>query len=290
MAPPHTALAGAPEDQRPASATRRVTWRWLPPIAVALLVTVLPVPSGLTANAMRYFALFAAVIAALVVEPMPAPAVGFVGMALAAGSRIVVADAEGSLRWAVSGFANSTVWLIFAAFMFALGYEKTGLGRRIALFLVKRLGGRTLGLGYAILLAELALAPFTPSNTARSAGTIFPIIRHIPPLYGSHPGATARRIGAYVMWVAFAATAVSSSMFLTALAPNLLAVGMVQEAIGHEITMSCTRSTRRRSREGERCRSGRAPSLAAWAPSRAAKWSWLAWRCWPWWCGSSGAS
>ena len=73
-----------------------------------------------------------------------------------------------------------------------MGYEKTGLGRRIALVLVKRLGGRTLGLGYAIALSDLALAPFTPSNTARSAGTIFPVIRSIPELYGSAPGESAR--------------------------------------------------------------------------------------------------
>lgn len=213
-------------------------WRWLAPLAVGFGIAALPVPAGLDANGLRYFALFAAVIVALVVEPLPASAVGFIGMTAAATARLVAPDAEGSLRWAISGFANSTVWLIFAAFMFALGYEKTGLGRRIALKLVKTLGSSTLGLGYAIMLAEVALAPFTPSNTARSAGTVFPVIRNIPPLYGSHPGETARRIGAYVMWVAFAATAVTSSMFVTALAPNLLAVGMVEKAIGHSITMS----------------------------------------------------
>ena len=92
-----------------------------------------------------------------------------------------------ALKWALAGFANGTVWLIFAAFVVAMGYEKTRLGRRIALFLVRHLGRRTLGLGYAIALSDLALAPFTPSNTARSAGTIFPIIRNIPELYGSRP-------------------------------------------------------------------------------------------------------
>ena len=213
------------------------SWRWAIPLGVAAVACLLPVPATLTPAAMRYFALFAAVVAALVVEPMPAAAVAFVGMALAAASRLVVPDAEGSLRWALSGFANSTVWLVFAAFMFALGYEKTGLGRRIALALVMKLGSSTLGLGYAIMLAEVVLAPFTPSNTARSAGTVFPVIRNIPPLYGSEPGPTARRIGAYVMWVAFAATAITSSMFVTALAPNLLAVGIVEKAIGHRISM-----------------------------------------------------
>jgi anion transporter len=111
---------------------------------------------------------------------------------------------------------------MFVAFMFALGYQKTGLGRRLALLLVRALGRRTLGLGYAIALTDLALAPFVPSNTARSGGIVFPIIEGIPALYGSAPGATAHRIGTYVMWTAFATTCVTSSMFVTALAPNLL--------------------------------------------------------------------
>ncbi|MCM2341632.1 anion permease [Rhodoferax sp.] len=33
-------------------------------------------------------------------------------------------------KWALSGFSNSVIWLIFIAYMFGLGYEKTGLGRR----------------------------------------------------------------------------------------------------------------------------------------------------------------
>ena len=109
------------------------------------------------------------------------------------------------------------------ALTLSTGYEKTGLGRRIALSMVRVMGRSTLGLGYAVMLADLAIAPFTPSNTGRSAGVIYPIVRSIPALYGSAPGPTARRIGAYLMWTAFAATSVTSSMFLTALAPNLLA-------------------------------------------------------------------
>ena len=85
-----------------------------------------------------------------------------------------------ALTWALSGFSNASVWLIFGAFMFTLGYEKTGLGPRIALSLVKAMGRRTLFLGYAIMFADLILSPFTPSTTARSGGTIYPIVRNIP--------------------------------------------------------------------------------------------------------------
>lgn len=78
--------------------------------------------------------------------------------------------AGASFKWAVSGFGNSTVWLIFGAFMFAAGYDKTRFGRRLALILVKYPGRRSLTLGYAITFADLLLAPFTPSNTSAAAG------------------------------------------------------------------------------------------------------------------------
>ena len=220
-------------------------WRAAIPLAIGVTIAILPAPSGLAPYAWRYFALFAATIVALVAEPMPAAAIGLMSVTLAAAVGLPFSPdqlhdpafrfpAEG-LKWALAGFVNPTVWLIFAAFVFAMGYQQTGLGRRLALVLVKRLGGRTLGLGYAIALTDLALAPFTPSNTARSAGVIFPVIASIPALYGSAPGPTARRIGGYLMWVAFAATCVTSSMFVTALAPNVLAVELVRKAVGVEI-------------------------------------------------------
>ncbi len=214
-----------------------MAWRATLPAVAGIGVALAPVPPGLAPDAWRYFALFVAVVVGLVLEPVPAAGVGFIGMALAAASRLAAPDPEASLKLALSGFANGTVWLVFAAFMFALGYERTGLGKRIALTLIRRLGGHTIGLGYATMFADLLLAPFTPSNTARSAGTIFPVIRHIPPIYDSQPGPTARRIGAYLIWTAFSATAVTSSMFVTSLAPNLLALSLVEKTINYRFSM-----------------------------------------------------
>jgi L-tartrate/succinate antiporter len=244
-----------PPTQGSAPAPRRAV-NWSSPyiklaivVAVGVVVAMLPVPRGLEPNAWRYFALFVAVIVGLIIEPVPAAAVGLVGVTAAAVMGLVFSPADRAvegfdlpaeaIRWVLSGFSNSTVWLIFGAFMFALGYEKTGLGQRIALLLVKTLGKRTLGLGYAVAIADLVLSPFTPSNTARSGGTIFPVIRNIPPLYGSYPGESARKIGTYLMWTAFAATCVTSSLFLTALAPNLLALELVESTTG--VTISWTR-------------------------------------------------
>ncbi|MCC7176273.1 MAG: anion permease [Bryobacterales bacterium] len=233
--------------ETPAKAAAR--WKGIAPLALGLALALLPAPAGLAPHAWRYFAIFATVIAGLVLEPLPGAVVGLMGVTLGTVLAPVVLFGPveltqpgfrapaAAINWALSGFSDATVWLIFGAYMFAMGYEKTGFGRRVSLLLVERMGKRTLTLGYAIAIADLLLAPFTPSNTARSGGTIFPVVRNLPPLYGSFPGdPSARRIGGYLMWVSIAAVSVTSSMFLTALAPNLLAVEMARRITQVEIT------------------------------------------------------
>jgi L-tartrate/succinate antiporter len=205
-------------------------WKYIVPLLVGVGICLIPVPAGLQPKAWYYFALFITAILALILEPIPPAAVGLIAVSLAGALSLVDPNPAGSLKWLLSGFSNGVVWLIFGAYLFAQGYEKTGLGHRIALLLVKILGKKTLGLGYAVALADLILAPFTPSNTARSGGTIYPIIKNIPPLYDSLPGEpSARKIGSYLMWTAFATTCVTSSMFITAVAPNLFALELVSK-------------------------------------------------------------
>jgi di/tricarboxylate transporter len=131
----------------------------------------MPHPDGLPQHAWYFFAIFTGVVFALVVEPLPAPAIGLIGVTIVAASApwTLFGPAEISARgfdapgravqWALSGFNNSTVWLAFSAFMFGTAYERTGLGRRIALSLVKTMGRRTLFLGHAVMLSDLLIAP-----------------------------------------------------------------------------------------------------------------------------------
>ena len=220
-------------------ATRRrmAVVRAVIPLAVGILIALVPVPEGLSPAAWRYFALFAAVIAGIIVEPIPAAAVGLVGLVVAGSLRMVRDTPTDSTAWALSGFANGTVWLVFSAYMFSLGYAETGLGRRIALNLIRILGRQSLGLGYAVTLADLALAPVTPSSTARSGATVYPVVRQIPELYGSRPNdPSARLIGGYLLYAAFAASTVTSSMFMTGMAPNLLAVTLAAKVAGVSIS------------------------------------------------------
>lgn len=205
------------------------------PLIVLAVMWFIPAPEGLSSNAWHFLAVFLAVVVGLIVEPVPAALVGFTGISFVAVLGLV-GNAKESISWALSGFSNSVIWLIFAAFMFALGYKKTGLGKRVSLIMVKYMGKSSLGLGYAVAFSDLVLAPFMPSNTARSAGTIYPVASNIPLIFNSTPENEPRKLGAYISWVAIAATCVTSSMFLTALAPNLLAVDLINQGTGHTIS------------------------------------------------------
>jgi len=226
----------------------KFSWKLGVPSGVAIILALLPAPAGLPSYAWFYFAIFAGVIAGLIIENLPGAGVGLIGVTIVMVlSQFVLFSPEQlakdgfkpateAIKWGLSGFSNTTVWLIFAAFMFALGYEKSGLGKRIALQLVKLMGKRTLTLGYAVVIADLIIAPFTPSNTARSGGTIYPVIRNLPELYDSKPDdPSARRMGSYLMWMAISATCITSTLFLTGLAPNPLAVELVRKTSSVDI-------------------------------------------------------
>ena len=119
-----------------------------------------------------------------------------------------------------------------------LPQERRSAGR-LALLLVHGLGRRTIGLGYAVAFSDLVLAPATPSNTARAAAA--PSIRSSATSRAStapNPGPTAGKIGTYVMWTAFATTAVTSSLFLTALAPNAAALSIAKKIVGVDVGWS----------------------------------------------------
>jgi DASS family divalent anion:Na+ symporter len=185
-------------------------------IAVGLIIWFMPIPAGVKKEAWHLLAIFVATIFGLILTPLPMGAVVIIG--------VMMTSLTGTLKIAqsLSGFANSTVWLIVAAFLVARGFIKTGLGRRIAYLFIRAFGRRTLGLAYSIVASELVLSPATPSNTARAGGVIFPIVRSLANTFGSEPGETARKIGAFLMKMEFQATVITSAMFMTSMAPNPL--------------------------------------------------------------------
>ena len=207
--------------------------KWVPlliTVAVGIIIWFIPPPEGVSAEAWHLLAIFVATIVGIISQPLPMGAVAIIGITATALTGTL------SIGEALSGFSNTTIWLIVIAFFVARGFIKTGLGSRIAYLFVSLLGKKTLGLSYGLVASDLILAPAIPSNTARAGGVVFPILQSLAKTYGSRPDdGTARKIGGFLTITAFQGTVITSAMFLTAMAANPLAAQLAGDA-GVEIS------------------------------------------------------
>jgi len=182
--------------------------------------------AGLSNSQAHVFGIFVATIIALVAQPVRMGVSVLVAMTLLAVTRTLTPAKV------LSGFGNVTVWLVFTAFLFSKAVTATGFGTRVAYLFIQRFARTPLRLAYAIAGADLVLAPFIPSDTARGGGVVFPITRSVAAAFGSEPGPTAARIGIFLMLAAFHTTYVASAMFLTGMAANPLIAEFALK-IGH---------------------------------------------------------
>lgn len=199
-------------------------------LAAAAVVLLLPTPEGVDPRGWRLLAIFAATVVGLIAQPLPMGAIAILAITVAAVTKTVTAQV------ALSAFANPVIWLIVAAFLFARAVMHTGLGRRIAFWLIGWFGSSALRLGYALAVADLIVSPVIPSDTARAGGIIFPVARSLAEGYDSHPGPTAKRLGAYLMQCAYHVGCTTAAIFLTSMAANPLAAEFAKKFANVEIS------------------------------------------------------
>ncbi len=199
-------------------------------VIIGLIIWFSPIPTGVKKEAWHLLAIFVATIVGLILTPLPQGAMVIIGVMMTGLTETL------KIGPMLSGFANNTVWLIVAAFLLTRGFIKTGLGRRIAFLFIRAFGRKTLGLAYAIAASDLVLSPATPSNTARAGGIIYPIVRALTSTFGSEPGPTARKIGAYLMMMEYQAVIVTSATFMTAQAASPLLVELAKKTANISIS------------------------------------------------------
>lgn len=194
-------------------------------VGVGLLIRFLiPIPAGVSPQGWSILALFVATVCGIVTQPLPAPGVAFCSLAVGLLTKTLT-FAEG-----VAAFTDEVLWLVLLAFFFTKGFSKTGLGDRIALSIVRLVGGTTLGLAYGLNLAEGALAAGMPSSAARAAGVFYPLVDSVAKASGSDPAnGTEKKTGAFLVQSAFQATGNSSSLWLYGAAQNLLALRLAAQ-------------------------------------------------------------
>ena len=200
-------------------------------VLVGILIWFCPMPAGLKPEAWHMFAIFVATIIGFILHPIPIGGVALIAVGLT-GFLKVLKPGE-----ALSGFGNATIWLIVGAYMFAKGFIKTGLGRRIAYVIMSQIATSSLKLGYSLAITDFIVSPATPSNTARGGGILYPIVRSLCTAFQSEPDdGTRKRIGNYLMLSTFECDCITSSLFLTSVAPNLLVAKLAKDVTGLDIT------------------------------------------------------
>ena len=193
-------------------------------IGIALVIWFTPPPDGLTLQAWRLFAIFAASLIAVVIEAFPILTASVFAVAAAVLTGLLQ-PAE-----AYSGFGNATILLIVVAFLIADAVVKCGLGARGGHWIVSRFGRSTLGLSYSIFVIDAVIAPAFPSNTARS-GVLYPLAVSLADAAGARPDKPERRrLGGFLMYSGIVSLSVSSALWLTAMAANPLGVEIAKSA------------------------------------------------------------
>ncbi len=198
---------------------------------IGILVWASPRPGAVDPRAWRLLAIFVATLVGIIAKPLPIGAMALLGIAAALVTRTL------TITEALSGFGNVTLWLVVCAFFFAEGFIKTGLGARIAYLLVSWFGRSTLGLGYSLVATDLILAPATPSNTARAAGVVFPILQSILRSTLETDPVKTRQTNAFLVLAVYQGTVITSAMFITAMVANPL---VVQLAAAQNIVITWT--------------------------------------------------
>ncbi|MCF0156143.1 MAG: anion permease, partial [Veillonella sp.] len=89
---------------------------WLIPILVGIVIWNLPIPEGVKADAWHLFAIFLATIIAFITGPASMGTIAIMAIVLTTLLKVL------PVGTALSGFSNSTIWLIVAAFLLSRGF------------------------------------------------------------------------------------------------------------------------------------------------------------------------
>jgi uncharacterized transporter HI_0020 len=214
-------------------------------IAIIASTYIIPTPEGLSVVGWHLFGVYVATIVAIILKPFALPVILLAGVAI---SSIIIGITPGE-QWfdaknnkmleialeekdVLNGYKSSTTWLVFAAFAMSTAFVATGLGKRIAYLLIGGLGSTTLRLGYVNACLDLLISPAMPSVTARAGGIIFPIMNSVAVSLGSEPDTSPRKAGRYLLLNTYMVVKTTGYFFITAMAPNMLAMELIGKVYG----------------------------------------------------------
>jgi len=204
-------------------------------------VNFAPTPAGLPVAGKRMLGILVFAVIVWITDSISYPASSAVILALMAfllGISPNVSDptklygTASGLTIALGGFANTALALVGGALFIAAAMMHTGLDKRIALFVLSKVGARTNRVLAGVIMVGFVLSFFVPSTTAR-VSCVVPIVMGIIVAFGVD---LKSRFAAVMMIATAQADSLWNVGIKTAAAQNMIAVGHIEKMLGKTIT------------------------------------------------------
>ena len=175
-------------------------------------------PDGISESGWHLLIIFIATIITIISAPMPLGALAILSLTA------TVMTGTLSTSEALSGFNSNVSWLVLLALFVSESISKSGLGKRIAYYLICKSRNSLISLSYTLVICELILSPAIPSIVARGGGIIYPILASLIEVLDEK--GKKEDVNFYLIQVCFHSTVITSAITLTAMAANPLIVSI----------------------------------------------------------------
>ncbi|ETA79495.1 SLC13 family permease [Youngiibacter fragilis] len=201
------------------------------PLALLIFASIysMPTPPGLSYAGKMALGVFLSALTLWVSESIPNYAVSLlVIVALPLTGAWTEDQALGVLGYEV-------IWLTFAAFIIASGMEKSGLARRMALFLISKFGKSVNSVLMLLIAINFLIAFVVPSTTARAA-MMFPIVLLVVEAFEVNINDPKNNFGKMLALHGIQANNLSTAAIVTATSSQILAISSIKDLTGREVS------------------------------------------------------
>jgi solute carrier family 13 (sodium-dependent dicarboxylate transporter), member 2/3/5 len=210
-------------------------------VIVLLVICIMPTPAGLSVAGQRMLGMLLFSIIIWMTESVTYPVSAAVILALMTFLLGLAPDAADpnkllgtsrALTTSLSGFNNSALGLVGGALFIAAAMMQTGLDKRIALFILSKIGAKTNRILMGVIFVGFVLSFFVPSTTAR-VSCLVPIVMGVIIALGVDKKS---KFAGVLMIATAQADSIWNVGIKTAAAQNMVALGFMEKILNKTIT------------------------------------------------------
>lgn len=201
------------------------------PLALVVFAAIytMPTPVGLSYAGKMALGVFLTALILWITESLPNYAVSLlVIVALPLTGAWTEKQAMGVLGYEV-------IWLTFAAFIIASGMEKSGLAKRMALYLITKFGKSVNSVLILLIVINFLISFVVPSTTARAA-MMFPIVLLVVEAFEVNINDPNNNLGKLLAIQGIQANNFSTAAIVTATSSQILAISFIKDFTGHDVS------------------------------------------------------